>query len=370
MVAVALIAIMLNRRAISLRAVAIAATIVLVLRPEALLGPGFQMSFAATTGLVAVFGWMLDGSVQVGPKWAQPFVVLVISSGVAGLATAPIGAAHFNSIAHYGLVANLLSVPLMGLVIIPSSVLAAILAPFGLEKVGLWAMGFGLRWILLVAGYVADFEGAKGYVAGPSPLVLPVLSIGALWLILWQGRLRYIGLIMMAASFMIWARHDRPLVLIADNGSLLGVMTDQGRALSKEKGAGFVARNWLENDGDPSLQLVAASLWGTGMKRTKVAQVGAYEFVHLIGKKAVSEFDRCQSDQIVIASGETQRDFGNCTVHDPKMLRNSGSIGLYTQGDKAVFITARDISGDRIWSAWPSKQPSKKADQKTRPILK
>jgi competence protein ComEC len=106
------------------------------------------------------------------------------------------------------------------------------------------------------------------------------------------------------------------------------------------------------------------------MKRTKVAQVGAYEFVHLIGKKAVSEFDRCQSDQIVIASVETQRDFGNCTVHDPKMLRNSGSIGLYTQGDEAVFITARDISGDRIWSAWPSKQLSKKADQKNRPILK
>ncbi|MDA9265334.1 competence protein, partial [bacterium] len=189
-------------------------------------------------------------------------------------------------------------------------------------------------------------------------------------LILWQGRLRYIGLIMMAASFMIWARHDRPLVLIADNGSLLGVMTDQGRALSKEKGAGFVARNWLENDGDPSSQLVAASLWGTGMKRSKVAQVGAYEFVHLIGKKAVFEFDRCQSDQIVIASVETQRDFGNCTVHDPKTLRNSGSIGLYMQGDEAVLVTARDISGDRIWSAWPSNQPSKKADQKTRPILK
>ena len=96
--------------------------------------------------------------------------------------------------------------------------------------------------------------------AGPSPRVLPMLLIGALWLILWQGRLRYIGLIMMAVSFMIWARHDRPLVLIADNRSLLGVMTDQGRALSKEKGAGFVALNWLENDDDPSSQSAAASL--------------------------------------------------------------------------------------------------------------
>ena len=78
MVAVASIAIMLNQRVISLRAVAIAATIVLVLRLEALLGPRFRMSFAATIGLVAVFGWMRDGFVQVGPKWAQPFVVLMI----------------------------------------------------------------------------------------------------------------------------------------------------------------------------------------------------------------------------------------------------------------------------------------------------
>ena len=98
MVAVASIAIMLNRRAISLSAVAIAATIELVLRLEALLGPRFRMSFAATIGVVAVFGWMRDGSVQVGPKWAQTFVVLMISSGVAGLATAPIRATHFNTI--------------------------------------------------------------------------------------------------------------------------------------------------------------------------------------------------------------------------------------------------------------------------------
>ena len=67
-----------------------------------------------------------------------------------------------------------------------------------------------------------------------------MLLIGALWLILWQGRLRYIGLIMMAVSFMIWARHDRPLVLIADNRSLLGVMTDQGRAHKLESIKAFI----------------------------------------------------------------------------------------------------------------------------------
>ena len=81
--------------------------IVLVLRPEALMGPGFQMSFAATTALVAVFGWLRDIDRNWLPRWAKPVFATVVSSAVAGFATAPIAAAHFNAIAHYGLIANL-----------------------------------------------------------------------------------------------------------------------------------------------------------------------------------------------------------------------------------------------------------------------
>lgn len=353
MVAVALCAVMLDRRAISLRAVAIAAIIVLVLRPEALLGPGFQMSFAATTALVAVFGWMRDGDIQIGPKWAQPFVFLVISSGIAGLATAPIGAAHFNTIAHYGLLANLLSVPLMGILIIPAAVLAILLAPLGLDFIGLWLMGGGLAWILGVAEWVAQMEGARGYVMGPSPVVLPVLALGALWLVLWQGRLRFVGIAPMMLSFVIWMGGERPSVLIADNGSLIGVMTHEGRALSKEKGAGFVARNWLENDGDPKLQLNAAQLWTGGSKRTKTAQFEGVELVHLIGKKAVEAQTNCEKGQIIIASVEVERDLGPCRVFDPVTLRAHGSLAMIGNGGHAKLISARDISGDRVWTAWP-----------------
>jgi len=130
MVAVALVAVMLGRRAISLRSVAIAATIVLILRPEVLMGPGFQMSFAATTALVAVFGFIRDGNIPMGPSWFKPVSAVFISSAVAGIATAPIGAAHFNAIAQFGLIANPASVPLMGVLVIPAAVLAAVLAPF------------------------------------------------------------------------------------------------------------------------------------------------------------------------------------------------------------------------------------------------
>ncbi|WP_371808569.1 ComEC/Rec2 family competence protein [Ruegeria sp. HKCCD7221] len=151
MASVMLVAVLIDRRAISLRAVAVAALIVLCLRPETLLSPGFQMSFAATTALVAVFGELRDYGPLPGPKWFKPVIGLLLSSAIAGLATAPIGAAHFNSLSHYGLLANMLSVPVMGTVVVPSAVVAALLAPFGLEGVALGVMGLGLEWILTVS---------------------------------------------------------------------------------------------------------------------------------------------------------------------------------------------------------------------------
>ncbi|MGI9370236.1 MAG: ComEC/Rec2 family competence protein [Ruegeria sp.] len=229
MVSVMFVAVLIDRRAISMRAVAVAALVVLVLRPESLLSPGFQMSFAATTALVAVFGVFRDVGIRFGPGWLRAIATVALSSAIAGLATAPFGAAHFNAIAHYGLLANLLCVPVMGSVVIPAAVVAVLLAPFGLEWIGLQVMGFGLSWILLVAEWVASFDGSQGFVASPPFFVLPALSLGALWVVLWQGPVRWIGIVPLAVSLTFWGYQDRPQVLISENGGLVGVMTGQGR---------------------------------------------------------------------------------------------------------------------------------------------
>lgn len=354
MAAVALCAVMLNRRAISLRAVAMAAIIVLVLRPEALLGPGFQMSFAATVALVAVFGWMRGGVLTRGPRWIQPFVAVMVSSAVAGLATAPIGAAHFNTVSHYGLLANLASVPLMGLLVVPAAVLAGLLAPFGLDGIGLWLMGLGLRWILAVAAWVSGLDGARGYVPGPDPWVLPLIALGGLVVILWQGRARFGGLAAMALGVVLWAGADRPAALIAEDGGIVGVMTAEGRALSKDKGAGFVAQNWLENDGDGADQPRAAARWQgpETAPRTKLATVGQVELVHLIGKRALAGFGRCTPQQVVVVSITPEGPLGDCDVYDPKRLRTTGAIALVQGRDGIRLRTARQVAGDRMWSGW------------------
>ncbi|MEM1351246.1 MAG: ComEC/Rec2 family competence protein [Pseudomonadota bacterium] len=346
MVSVALIAILVNRRAISLRAVAIAAIIVLVLRPEALLGPGFQMSFAATTALVAVFGYMRDGRITFGPKWVQPLIGVLLASGISGLATAPIGAAHFNAISHYGLLANLLSVPVMGSVVVPAAVLALLLWPFGLEWVGLWIMGVGLRWILDVGAFVAGLDGARSFVHGPGPWVLPMLTLGFLWLVLWQGRTRLAGIVPILLSLVLWAGTERPVALIAENGTLVGVMTEAGRALSKEKGAGFVAKNWLENDGDAADQADAAARWGA----VTVTLPGDRALTHLSGKRAAAAFDACDPSDIVVASVPFAR--AGCDIFDPPRLRGTGAIAVHVRQDKLDFVSVRQITGQRLWTQW------------------
>ncbi|MEZ5913185.1 MAG: ComEC/Rec2 family competence protein [Paracoccaceae bacterium] len=102
------------------------------------------MSFTATTVLVAGFGMLRDSGVMGRvPGWSKPVLALVLSSALAGFATAPIAAAHFNRIAEYGLLANLLSVPVMGLVVMPMAVIAALLAPVGLAWLPLVLMGWG-----------------------------------------------------------------------------------------------------------------------------------------------------------------------------------------------------------------------------------
>ena len=162
------------------------------------------------------------------------------------------------------------------------------------------------------------------------------------------------GAPMMALSFWLWHGVERPAVLIADNGTLVGVLTEQGRALSKSKGAGFVARNWLENDGDGAPQWQAAERW-------RAAGV-----IHLSGKRALAGFEGCSKDEIVVTSVkvEPEQTF-NCPLFDLEKLRFTGSIALRKEKGGWQMTTARDLAGERLWTRWP-KPRSGKTDQYVR----
>jgi competence protein ComEC len=342
MVGVMLVAVILDRRALSLRAVAVAAIIVLVLRPEALPGPGFQMSFAATVALVAVFGWLRDAAVPRGPRWLRPVLAVVISSAVAGAATAPVAAAHFNQLAQYGLPANLLSVPLMGAVVMPAAVVAALALPFGLDGGPLWIMGLGLDWILAVAHHAAALEDARIPVVAPGPTVLPLIALGALFVVLWQGRARLLGLGSVAVALLLWAQAGRPALLIADSGGLVGVMTGAGRALNKPRGGGFIARNWLENDGDSAAQDQAHARWRDDLLAPFAVAVRP-------GRAAARGALDCGAARILVLTADPETPpGGDCIVVTPRTLRATGSLALAADG--TLLPDAAAVAGRRPWS--------------------
>lgn len=351
MVAVMLVAVLLDRRALTLRAVAMAATVVLILQPEALVGPGFQMSFAATTALVLVFGQMRRFETQQLPKWVRVVLSVVLSSAVAGFATAPYAAAHFNQFAHYGLVANILSVPLMGLVVMPAAVLAVCFAPIGGWAVGLWVMEKGLLWILYVAERVAAIENGVGHIGAPHGSVLPILTLGLLWLALWQGKARFAGLAVTLVALGIWAQSTRPAILVADNGGLIGVMGPEGRALSKAKGSSFVVGIWLENDGNPVPQEVAAKREGiTQDARVSTAILGNWTILQVTGKTALESLDGCAGADVLIASVEDKSE-RPCLTYDLIAFRDTGALAIdLDEAGNLVVSTASDAAGARPWN--------------------
>ncbi|MGJ8604849.1 MAG: ComEC/Rec2 family competence protein [Marivita sp.] len=344
MVAVMLLAVMVDRRAISLRAVALAALIVLVLRPEALMGPGFQMSFSATTALVAVFGALRDSTHDLPRhRLLRGAASVLMSSAVAGAATAPFAMAHFNQIAQLGLIANLVTVPLMGIIVIPAAVLGILLMPLGFEVIGLTLMGYGLDWILWVAEAMADLPGAVRPVMTPDPSVLPLITLGCLFVILWQGRSRWLGLAPVALAALLWAQAERPPILVAEGGALVGVMTDQGRALSRDKGSGFIAEVWLENDGQGLDQPAAATLWDRADTPVR----------HIHGKRAAASYEGCTNGALVISSADlpSKPQTDGCVVLDASALAGLGSLAV-TRDDAGNWQIekARDISGARLWN--------------------
>lgn len=378
MAAVMLVAVLADRRAITLRSVAVAALIVLVLEPESLVEPGFQMSFGATVALIATFGPWARVQPHL-PAPLRPVALLFLSSMAAGLATAPIAAAHFNRIAEYGLLANLLAVPLMGLVVMPAAVIAGVLSLVGLAAPALWVMGQGTGLILAVAHWVGGLDGAVIAVPAPPPLALPLIALGGLVaLVARPGWLRGAGGLAAALALVLWSGSARPMLLVAGDGTMVGLMTPAGRALSKPKGAGFVVKSWLEDDGDLADQPAAFARPGiAGAKGAARFDLAGQKVAHFFGKGAALRAEgACDGAAIVILSERWEAPVPpGCLIFDTRSLARSGALAIDPGADGPPrIVSARAAAGSRLWNRparrdrpeW--RQPDRPAPAKDDPL--
>ncbi len=355
MVATVLFAVLLDRPAFSLRAVALAALLVLLMRPESLAQAGFQMSFAATTALVGVFdllrtarwwAWLRDHM----PKRVMPLLTLLITSATAGLATAPIAAYHFNQVSNFGLVANLLSVPLMGLLIMPAAVLALFLGLFGFGGFAYWLMGKGVGWILAVASYFSEIDNAVTMVPNGPHVVLPLIGMSGCLFFLLLGKARMLGVALFILAIVIWEKHERPLMLASKNGALIGVMTPTGRAINKRSSYSFPANIWLENDGDPSTQLQAFNRAGmtTENRITRAPLANGWIVIHDQNKTVSAE--NCRPYVVLIAPKWEYAPTGPCTFLGKQRITALAGFSITFNNGPPVITSAMPQLPRRPWT--------------------
>lgn len=257
---VAFLAILFDRRAVTLHGLALAALFILLLKPETAGEAGFQMSFAATAALVALAeAWPRPLRELSTPWWIKApqaavawLAASVAASLVAGLATAPFAMQHFNRVAVWGLPANLVVAPLSSFVIMPFLALGAALELVGLGAPFLAIAGAGIDAMLGVANVFAHAHGAQHIVASaPSPVLL-VAFLGLMLLCLWKGRLRWIGA-PLALAVAVWPRPAPPDAWIAADGATAAVRSGAAAVLLRTDAKRFGAELWARRRGlEPS----------------------------------------------------------------------------------------------------------------------
>ncbi len=251
------VALLLDRRAISLRLVGVAAVIVLLLRPDAVLGASFQLSFAAVGALVAFYDgpgrrW-LDG--QGARPWFERVLVylagLVITGVIVTAVTAPIIGYHFGRISALGVVANLFAIPVMAFWVMPLIVAALALMPFGLEYPVLWLMRPGLTILLDTASWLGNVEWGLWYVAGLDAAAMTCLVLALTWCVIWRHRLMLLPVIpVLIAAVIFQTQHQSSDILISGDRESWAVFDRNQKVLHiPEKLSSFQKSIWMARFG-------------------------------------------------------------------------------------------------------------------------
>lgn len=261
MLAIMLVALLFDRAALTMRNLALAALVVLAVAPHEIVGPGFQMSFVATAALIAGYAmWNarrqralsrkpVNGAQTLPMKIVQTVLFyvagLLLTSLIAGTATALYGAWHFQRASPLALAANLAAMPLVSLVVMPSAVVSVLAMPFNLDALPLAVMGWGIAQVIAVADW---FSARTPFDAtGLLPLPATLLLTGALVLAtMVTSRLRLLALPLLASGVLLLVVRDLPDALISEDARLVGVRVADGMlGVNRDRPSGFTTQNWL-----------------------------------------------------------------------------------------------------------------------------
>ncbi len=354
-----MLAILVDRSPLSMRVIAFAATVVLLTQPEALMGPSFQMSFAAVLALIATYeavgGWFGRRHAEAGPLGRAWLYVLglALTSAVAGGATTPFALYHFQNVANYGVLANLIAVPITSFLVMPAGMLALLLMPFGLEGWALEAMGAGVAGVLWTAHWVAGLPGSAFIVRAVPWEAMALLTLGGVWLMLWLRRWRLAGGAVAIAAVLLALSSGRPDVVVAPSGALVGLrMADGTLLVSSGRAARFEAETWQRRDGLPG-EPAAWGRHGDGSDALRCDRTGCLWRRDGITVAVVAVVEALAEDcavaDAVIAPELVVRNCAAPLVVDSRALDRRGAHALRIGEGGIILETAR---ADRMARPW------------------
>jgi len=362
MIAIMFFAVMLDRPAISLRNIAIAAVIILVITPYSLLSVSFQMSFAATTALVAFYEWfrtreffrfyptsspVMRGLYKIGFYIAGTALTTLI----AGLATSPFAAYYFQRIAVFSLLANVLALPVIGFVVMPAGLVALLAMPLGLDGYVLSVMGAGLDLVTDIASWTASLPNAVKITPAFSGTAMLLMVFGALWVCLWRTRWRLWGLVAIAAGLGVTPVYPLPDIYVAASGRNIAVRGADGLlVVAKKRRERFSVGKWLAREGDTVSLGDAAKRDGFRCDASGcIFKLKDNRLLSFAENLTAVEED-CRRVDILIAAVPIRLSCERPKVTIDKFdLWRNGAYTLSVSGENIVVRNALEIRGDRPW---------------------
>lgn len=367
---IAFVAILLDRRAITMHALAVAALVVMIMQPEAVVTPGFQMSFAATAALVALAESVRRPPREISAPWAIVWVqrsgrwllAAFLASLVAGLATGPFAMQHFNRTAVYGLFANLATAALADFLIMPSLAVGALLETIGLGKPFLWLAGRGIGIMLSVGEWTAGLPGAVRIVASAPSVALPIAFFGILIICLWKGPLRWLGL-PLACAVMLWPRQAPPDIWIGDGGTQAAVRQDRDAWVVRPRVRAFAADIWSRRRGLTLAEPPEPTWSCQRFSCVPIRKEGHPSIAIWWGRKAPSAAQLaglCLGAEVVSVRASVAELPGACRdrlVLDGTDFARGGAVELWRSGDGWRGLWTSEVRGERPWSRYGTADP-------------
>lgn len=363
-----LLAVALGREPLSLRLLGIAALLVMLLWPEAVVGPSFQMSFASVLAIISLHGsqpvrkflahrdegwWMRRG---------REMAMLLATGLVIELALMPIAFYHFHRAGIYGAMANVVAIPLTTFVSMPLIALALFLDFAGLGGPVWWLAGKSLEMLLAIAHWTAARPGAVNHLPAMGEGRFLLFVAGALWLALWRGRVRLFGLIPAAAAAASLLALQPPDLLISGDGRHVGIVgeTDDSLLVLREprdpaKGS-YAIDNLTEGAGMAGKTVVLADWPGASCSADYCALTmnrkgRAWHLLIARGTQPVPEralAAACDvSDLVIAARWLPQSCRANWLKIDRNMLDQTG--GLTIDLERTRIVTVAQGEGQHGW---------------------